>query len=121
MTARCFIALHSILIVIPAKAGIHHLPSPENRQEMDSRLRGNDENVKTLYPFQHQRSRRLGAADDPGDTCARMRPRADEVKLGNRVVPIVGAADRKGVVAGKRVSVRVDLRGSCTIQKKKTN
>src|SRR3546814_20437674 len=86
MTARCFIALHSILIVIPAKAGIHHLPSPENRQEMDSRLRGNDENVKTLYPFQHQRSRRLGAADDPGDTCARMRPRADEVKIGNRVV-----------------------------------
>src|SRR3546814_12982520 len=45
----------------------------------------------TLYPFQHQRSRRLGAADDPGDTCARMRPRADEVKIGNRVVPIVGA------------------------------
>src|SRR3546814_3932836 len=58
---------------------------------MDSRLRGNDENVKTLYPFQHQRSRRLGAADDPGDTCARMRPRADEVKIGNRVVPLVGA------------------------------
>src|SRR3546814_5390449 len=38
-----------------------------------------------------QRRRRLRAADDPRDTRARMRPRADEVKVRNHIVAVVGA------------------------------
>src|SRR3546814_18203187 len=58
--------------------------------------------------------------DEPraGEPCA-FRPRY--LRSEHRVRPGRGCADRKSVVSGKSVSVRVDLGGRRIIKKKKTN
>src|SRR3546814_13483670 len=99
----------------------------ERIDQLEAKVRAQDEQITQLRQMLGEQQRTLDALDDRGRQWTQaqageldaLRARGEAADAAPQLAPaFIAAGDRKSVVEGKSVSVRVDLGGARSIKKK---